>query len=64
MERHKIRPRTTSDLEYQDRTRRVRFRLPSRDLVVVVAAIVAIIAIAAFVVLKNPQLVGWTGPKP
>jgi hypothetical protein len=64
MERRKRTPRTTSDLEYQDRSRRVRFRLPSRDLVVLVAAIVAIIAITAVVVLKNPQLLGLDGPRP
>lgn len=64
MERHKIRPRTTSDLEYQDRRRRVRFRLPSGDLVILVLAIVAVIAIAAFVVLKNPEMLGLSGAKP
>lgn len=64
MERRKILPRTTSDLEYQDRTRRVRFRLPSRDLLVLLLAIVAIIAIAAFVVLKHPQMLGLSGVKP
>ena len=55
---------TRSDLEYQDRSRRVRFRLPSRDLVVLVAAIVGVIASAAVVVLKNPQLLGLNGARP
>ncbi len=64
MERRKINPRTTSDLEYQDRRRRVRFRLPSGALVVLVLAIVAVIAIAAFVVLKNPEMLGLSGAKP
>jgi hypothetical protein len=64
MERRRIRQRTSSDLEYQDRRRRVRFRLPSGDLVVLVLAIVAVIAIAAFVVLRNPEMISLSGTKP